>query len=204
MPPGTTLSLAPITYRPRCIPIAHDSTPPVQTATIRGSLGSLSLPLVGGLKVESTEAKEPAETVYRLSLDRPVFEALGKNQKRFVRSMWGLSATLLSNMAVGVSEGFTTVLRLVGIGYRALLDQPARSLVLKVGFSHDVVFPIPAHVLEYSTADSGTKVFLRSMDKQKLYEFAHLVKHVRKPNVYTGKGIYVDDEKIKLKEMRKK
>lgn len=92
-------------------------------------------------------------------------------------------------------------LRLVGVGYKVALEQD-RGLVLKVGYSHDVVIPLPDGIK--ATCPSPTRILLSGVDYQKLTQFAAIIRAKRKPEPYNGKGIFVGDETIALKEGKKK
>ncbi|KAL7421311.1 54S ribosomal protein L6 mitochondrial [Cryptotrichosporon argae] len=148
-------------------------------------------------------------------------------------ALWGLTRSLLFNAVRGVSEGYTVELRLVGVGYRAAVEpipavfralhasmpraaRPARPgappyalpplptdrLNIKLGYAHPVLIDIP-HGIAVETPQP-TKIVLRGADKQKLGLFAAMIRRWRKPEPYRGKGIFVGDETIKLKEVKKK
>lgn len=93
-------------------------------------------------------------------------------------------------------------LRLVGVGYKAALDPTGKQLVLKLGYSHDVVLPLPPGIT--GSCPSPTKILLNGIDYQKLTQFAAIVRSKRKPEPYNGKGIFVGEETITLKEGKKK
>ena len=112
-------------------------------------------------------------------------------------ALWGLSRTLVNNMVVGVSAGFTKVLEVVGVGWRVeALD--ASTLKLSLGFSHPVEFKLPAAVA--ATVDSKTnKITLKSADKELLGLTAARIRAYRKPEPYKGKGIRYEGEVIARK-----
>ena len=107
-----------------------------------------------------------------------------------------------------MSEGHTTVLRLVGIGYRATIDtRPEREeypgqqfIVLKLGFSHPVEMGVP-HGIKASTPQP-TRILLEGIDKEEMHSFAAKIRQWRRPEPYKGKGIFVNDETIKLKQKK--
>lgn len=110
------------------------------------------------------------------------------------RSMWGLTRTLIHNAVVGMTEGFTTPLFLVGVGYRAALEEDPRGtadggngqrLNMKLGYSHSVYVPIPAHIK--AEVPHATKITLSCNDKHQLGLFAASVRSWRKPEPYKGK-----------------
>ncbi len=121
------------------------------------------------------------------------------NTKR-ARSMWGLQRTLVSNLVTGVSQGFTVKLQITGVGYRAAVQ--GRTLTLQLGFSHDVVYPIPDGI-EIKTA-TPTEIEISGIDKQKVGQIAAEIREWRKPEPYKGKGVRYAGEFIFRKEGKKK
>lgn len=112
----------------------------------------------------------------------------------------GTMRSLLSNMIQGVSEGFERKLKLVGVGYRA--DVQGNNLVLTVGFSHPVNFSIPEGIT--IETPSTTEIVIKGMDKQLVGQIAANVRDVRPPEPYKGKGIRYEDERVVIKETKKK
>jgi len=106
---------------------------------------------------------------------------------------------------MGVSEGHTAVLRLVGIGYRATLEErphlatfPGQKfVVLKLGFNHPVEMAVPEGIT--ASAPQPTRVLLEGINREQVMSFAAAIRQWRKPEPYKGKGIFVNDETIKLK-----
>ncbi len=121
------------------------------------------------------------------------------NSKRS-RSMWGMQRTLVNNLVTGVSTGFTEKLAITGVGYRAAAQ--GRTLTLQLGFSHDVVFPIPEGI-EVKTP-TPTEIEISGIDKQKVGQVAAKIREWRKPEPYKGKGVRYVDEFIFRKEGKKK
>lgn len=119
------------------------------------------------------------------------------------KQMYGTTRALLHNAVAGVSEGWMVVVRLQGIGYRAALEERdgKQVLNLKLGFSHPVYVPTRSNV-KVSLA-SPTSIVLEGEDKQQVMLYAAAIRRYRKPEPYKGKGIYVGDETIKLKERKK-
>lgn len=117
----------------------------------------------------------------------------------------GTTWSYLSNYIMGVSEGHTAVLRLVGIGYRATVEPrpvkeeyPGQQFVcLKLGFSHPVEMGLPRGMR--ASAPQPTRVLLEGIDKEQIMQFAAHIRRWRVPEPYKGKGIFVNDETIKLK-----
>ena len=122
------------------------------------------------------------------------------NDTKRARAFWGMQRTLVSNLVVGVSDGFTKVLEITGVGYRAAVQ--GRNLKLQLGYSHDVDFPIPDGVT-IKTPDQTT-VEISGADKQQIGQIAAEIRRWRKPEPYKGKGIKYRGEKIFRKEGKKK
>ena len=109
------------------------------------------------------------------------------------RALWGLSRTLVNNMVVGVSAGFTKILEMTGVGWRAEAD--GQILKLSLGFSHPVNFPLPQGIS--AQVDPKTnKITLTGADKEVLGEVAAKIRALRKPEPYKGKGIRYAGEYI--------
>jgi len=108
-------------------------------------------------------------------------------------ALWGLSRTLVNNMVVGVANGFTKVLEMTGVGWRAEAD--GQVLKLSLGFSHPVNFPLPQGIS--AQVDPKTnKITLSGADKEVLGEVAATIRALRKPEPYKGKGIRYEGEYI--------
>lgn len=120
--------------------------------------------------------------------------------------------TLVQNSVSGVSEGHVCILRLVGVGYRATIETtattkkpeyPGQKFVnLKLGFAHPVEMPVPQGVT--ASVPQPTRILLEGCDKQVVTQFAAEIRQWRKPEPYKGKGIFVNDETIKLKGKKAK
>jgi large subunit ribosomal protein L6 len=117
------------------------------------------------------------------------------------KAMHGLYRTLINNMVVGVTTGFTKRLEIHGIGYRA--SKVGESLLIQVGYSHPVVVPPPAGVTlsvdGIDQATKATKVSVSGIDKQLVGEVAASIRRIRKPEPYKGKGIRYTGEKVRRK-----
>ncbi len=116
------------------------------------------------------------------------------------RAAWGMQRTLVQNLVTGVTEGFTKVLEITGVGYRA--QAQGKNLRLQLGYSHDVNFPIPEGI-EVKTPDQNT-VEISGIDSQKVGQVAAEIRRWRKPEPYKGKGIKYRGEYIFRKEGKKK
>lgn len=151
---------------------------------VKGPKGELSQVVDPDLKVEVEEGKV---VVSRLT-----------EQKRH-KSMHGLYRSLVSNMIVGVSQGFEIKQELVGVGYKATVN--GNVLEMALGFSHDVVLRLPAEVKAEAEMVKGKNpiVTLRSADKQLVGQVAAKIRSLRKPEPYKGKGIKYVGEQIRRK-----
>lgn len=115
-----------------------------------------------------------------------------KNQSRNVRSLHGLYRTLINNMVIGVSEQFNITLILQGVGYRGVVEN--KTLVLNLGYSHQVKIEIPDNVSV--EVEQNTTINLKGCDKEQLGLFAANIRAWRKPEPYKGKGILYKGEQI--------
>jgi large subunit ribosomal protein L6 len=111
------------------------------------------------------------------------------------KAMHGLTRSLVANMVIGVSEGYTKKLELVGVGYRA--QQQSEGVQLSVMLSHGVTILPPAGVK--IKVESQNSITITGIDKQKVGQIAAQIRKVRPPNAYTGKGIRYEGEQVKLK-----
>ncbi len=123
------------------------------------------------------------------------------NDSKQARAFWGMQRTLVSNLVTGVTDGYTKVLEITGVGYRANAQGP-RKLKLQLGYSHDVDIEIPEGI-EVKTPDNTT-VEISGIDKQKVGQIAAEIRRWRKPEPYKGKGIKYRGEYIFRKEGKKK
>jgi large subunit ribosomal protein L6 len=146
--------------------------------TVKGPKGTLSRTLPGAITVRHDDG--------RLVVERP-------NDDRQNRSLHGLSRTLVSNMVVGVTDGFTKELEIIGVGYRAEATTPT-SLRLALGFSHPVVMTAPEGITFECT--SQTRVIVRGIDKEIVGQVAANIRSIRKPEPYKGKGVRYLGEKV--------
>jgi large subunit ribosomal protein L6 len=122
------------------------------------------------------------------------------NDTKRARSFWGMQRTLVSNLIEGVTEGYTKVLEITGVGYRA--QAQGAKIKLQLGFSHDVDVDVPEG-LEVKTPDQTT-IEISGIDKQKVGQFAAELREWRKPEPYKGKGVKYRGEYIFRKEGKKK
>jgi large subunit ribosomal protein L6 len=118
-----------------------------------------------------------------------------ESEERDIRALHGLTRKLIANMVTGVSQGFTRVLELNGVGYRAEVKGTALNLTL--GYSHPILFPLPAGVT--ATVDRQTVITLQGADKQVLGETAARIRRLKAPEPYKGKGVKYQEEVIRRK-----
>ncbi|HUO91510.1 MAG TPA: 50S ribosomal protein L6 [Rhizomicrobium sp.] len=116
------------------------------------------------------------------------------------RQMWGLSRTLVNNLVVGVTQGFTQKLEINGVGYRAAVQ--GKNLQLQLGFSHDVLYPIPTGI--NIVCEKPTSISVSGIDKQLVGQVAAEIRGYRPPEPYKGKGVKYAEEFILRKEGKKK
>ena len=122
------------------------------------------------------------------------------NATKQARAFWGMQRTLVENLVTGVTQGYTKVLEITGVGYRA--NAQGKNLKLQLGYSHDVDFAVPEGI-EIKTPDNTT-VEINGIDKQQVGQVAAEIRRWRKPEPYKGKGIKYRDEFIFRKEGKKK
>lgn len=152
---------------------------------LKGKQGALSLELNSEVDVVQDEN--------RLQVQR-------RSNSRFATAVAGTTRALLANMARGVSEGFERKLDLVGVGYRA--QSQGKKLNLTLGFSHPVVFDVPEGITVETP--SQTEVIIRGADKQQVGQVASEIRRLRPPEPYKGKGVRYADERVVIKEAKKK
>jgi large subunit ribosomal protein L6 len=113
---------------------------------------------------------------------------------------WGTTRATINNMVNGVSKGFTKNLEIEGVGYRAAVQ--GKNLVLQLGYSHDVTFPIPSEIK--ITCEKPTAIAISGADRRQVGQIAAVLRSYRKPEPYKGKGIKYAGEHIRRKEGKKK
>lgn len=123
-----------------------------------------------------------------------------RNETLRAQKMWGTSRSVINNLVVGVAKGFTRNLEINGVGYRAQIQ--GKDLVLQLGYSHEIRFPIPDGLK--IECPELTKITLMGADKQKVGQAAAEIRRFRPPEPYKGKGIKYADEIIIRKEGKKK
>lgn len=118
-----------------------------------------------------------------------------QDEGRLTRSYWGLARTLAANMVTGVSEGFTRVLELVGTGYK--VEGKGNTLVLSVGYSTPVEFPLPTGIT--AKVEKANRIELKGANKEKLGQTVAVIREIRPPDPYKGKGIKFAGEVLRRK-----
>lgn len=156
-----------------------------KVVSVKGKLGQLSLTLVDDVSAELDDGKVVVKPA---------------NDSRRAYTMWATSRTLVNNMVKGVADGYTVNLEINGVGYRAAVQ--GKELVMQLGFSHDVKYPIPEGIA--IKCDKPTSITITGFDKQKVGQVAAEIRGWKKPEPYKGKGIKYDNETILRKEGKKK
>ena len=165
---------------PIAIPAGVEVVVDGSTVTVKGAKGTLSRTMNSNITIT-----KDGDTIV---VTRP-------NDQKENRSLHGLTRTLIANMIEGVSNGYKKELEINGIGYRA--EVKGNTLVMKIGFSHDVIMDAPEGV---TVEVNGNKVTVSGADKQKVGQFAAEIREKRPPEPYKGKGIKYVDEYIRRKE----
>jgi len=131
-----------------------------------------------------------------IAIEDGVLRVSRPSDSRQHRSLHGLTRALLNNMVTGVSAGYTRVLQIEGVGYRAEMD--GKNLVLYVGYSHPVRFA-PERDIAFAVEERGRRVIISGTDKEFVGEVAARVRKTRPPEPYKGKGIRYDNEVVRRK-----
>lgn len=170
------------------LPVKHDTGVEIkvegQKIVVKGKLGELSQEVSPDLKISQEDGQ--------VTLERT-------NEEKQTRANHGLYRSLLNNMVKGVTEGYEKRLELVGVGYRA--SHKGQRLDLSLGFSHNIVFELPAEVSVETVTEKGKAplVILKSFDKQLLGAVAAKIRSFRKPEPYKGKGVRFVGEHVRSK-----
>ncbi len=165
-----------------------------QDVKAKGKLGELKLVLhdeVSAVIEDAANDDGKASKIVRLS---------PKSNSKFAQKIWPTMRTLVDNICIGVSQGYVKNLEIHGVGYRGNLQ--GTKLVLALGFSHDVIYEIPAGVKV--ELEKQTKLKISGIDKQRVGQVAAEIRAFKKPEPYKGKGIRYVDEYIIRKEGKKK
>ncbi len=153
--------------------------------TVKGKLGQLAATLTPDVDIRV----EGGQVVVR-----------PRDKSTRARSMWGTSRSLINNMVVGVSEGFKVALEISGVGFRAAVE--GNVLVLQLGYSHDIRYPVPEGIT--ITCARPTQITVAGADRQRVGRVAAEIRAFRKPEPYKGKGVRYATEWVRRKEGKKK
>jgi len=171
--------------RPVPVPSGVTASVDGQTVKAKGPKGELAVILNDEVTVEMTDDG---------------IQVGPRDKSKDARSKWGMSRTLISNIIVGVNEGFTKKLEIQGVGYRAQVQ--GNKLQLALGFSHDVNYPIPEGIK--IECPKPTEVVVSGINKQQVGQVAAEIRRYRPPEPYKGKGVRYEGEYIFRKEGKKK
>ena len=166
--------------QPIAIPNGVDITLDGHTLTVKGPKGTLSHKLPQSMQVEVT-----ADVV---KVTRP-------SDDKEHKSLHGLTRSLINNMVIGVTKGYSKTLEIVGVGYRAAMK--GKNLNLTLGFSHPVIMEPPAGI-EFETPEP-TKIIVKGADKEVVGQVAAEIRDWRKPEPYKGKGVRYEGEHVRRK-----
>ncbi len=171
-----------------------------QDVKAKGKLGELNLRIHDEVTIKMEDvANDDGKTEKVITLGP-------KSNSRFAQQIWPTMRTLVSNIVTGVSEGYTKKLEIKGVGYRGNLQ--GKTLVLALGFSHEVRYDVPEGVTlkmeDAAGKGSQTDIQVIGIDKQLVGEVAAKIRGFKKPEPYKGKGIRYVDEYVVRKEGKKK
>jgi len=170
---------------PITLPKGVETTIAAGSITVKGPLGSLTQPLVDTITV---------------SLEGDTLKVVPVGESRNADAMSGTVRALVNNMVTGVTKGFEKKLNLVGVGYRA--QAQGDKLNLSLGFSHPVVHMMPKGVK--CETPIQTEILIKGIDKQQVGQVAAEVRAYRPPEPYKGKGVRYSNERVIIKETKKK
>jgi large subunit ribosomal protein L6 len=156
-----------------------------QTVKVKGPKGALSVVLPDDVSVK---------------LDNGQIKVDPRSETKRARSQWGTSRTLVANLIAGVTKGFEQRLEINGVGYRAAVQ--GKNLQLALGYSHDVVYPIPEGIT--IATPRPVEIVITGIDRQKVGQVAAEIREFRPPEPYKGKGVKYATERIFRKEGKKK
>jgi large subunit ribosomal protein L6 len=171
--------------RPVPIPSGITANVEGQTVKLKGPKGALSTVVPDDVDVKLDDG--------RIKVDP-------RNDTKRARAQWGTSRTLIANLIAGVSKGFERRLEINGVGYRAAVQ--GKNLQLALGYSHDIVYPIPEGIT--IVTPRPVEIVISGADRQKVGQVAAEIREYRPPEPYKGKGIKYSDERIFRKEGKKK
>ncbi|KAK6460270.1 mitochondrial 54S ribosomal protein YmL16 [Scheffersomyces coipomensis] len=167
---------------------------------LKGPKGVLSTPIPKFININKSEHDIDASTKESI-----VNVSVNDTSDRIQRSMWGTVRALLQNNSIGITEGHLSIVKFVGTGYRAIIEDnpytPGEKLVaLKIGLPFTPKLRVPQGITVSSP--SPNRLVVEGIDKQQVKLFAAVIREHKKPEPYKGKGIFIDHETIKLKERK--
>jgi large subunit ribosomal protein L6 len=174
-----------VAKRPVELPKGVEVSQAAGVVRVKGPKGDLSLSLASQIEVKVADGKLQVGVT---------------SLNRVTKAISGTTRALLANMVNGVSKGYEKKLELVGVGYRA--QAQGKKLNLTLGFSHPVVFDVPAGIT--IETPSQTEIIVRGADRQQVGQVAANIRSYRPPEPYKGKGVRYSAEKVVLKETKKK
>ena len=179
--------------KPVAIPEGVEISVDGQDVKAKGKLGELSLQINDEVSIKLDEVANDDKTEKVVVLEP-------KSNSRFAKQIWPTMRTLVNNIVIGVSEGYSKKLEIKGVGYRGNLQ--GKTLVLSLGFSHEVRYDIPEGV--DVKMDGQTNIEISGIDKQLVGQVAAKIRGFKPPEPYKGKGIRYVDEYVVRKEGKKK
>ena len=170
----------------KAVPIPSGVTASVegQTVKMKGPKGALQFVVPDDIVVK---------------MDQGAIKVDPRSDTKRARAMWGTSRTLVANLVTGVTKGFESKLEITGVGYRATIQ--GKNLQIALGYSHDVVYPIPDGIAIAAT--KPTEIVVTGIDKQKVGQVAAEIRAFRPPEPYKGKGVRYSGEYIFPRKARR-
>lgn len=179
---------------PVIIPEGVEVTLNGQQVKAKGKLGELTLDVNEEVSIKLEDIANDEGKTYK------AFKLAPKSNSRFAQQIWPTMRTLVSNVVEGVSQGYSKKLEIKGVGYRGNLQ--GKTLVLALGFSHEVRYDIPQGV--ELKMDGQTNIEITGIDKQQVGQVAAKIRGFKPPEPYKGKGIRYANEYVVKKEGKKK
>jgi large subunit ribosomal protein L6 len=170
---------------PVTVPSGVEVTLAAKAISAKGKLGVQEMPLSDAVRVEVNDNQVTVSP---------------RDDSKHSRAMWGTTRALIKNMVTGVSAGFTVHLDIIGVGYRAAVQ--GSNLQLQLGYSHDVVYPIPQGLT--IKCETPTTIAISGANRQRVGQVAAELRAYRPPEPYKGKGVKYRTETVLRKEGKKK
>jgi large subunit ribosomal protein L6 len=171
--------------KPIAIPKGVTAKVEGQKVTVKGAKGELNFTVPDDVHV---------------AMENEAIKVDPRSESKRARAMWGMSRSMISNLVVGVTNGFEKKLEINGVGYKAAVA--GKNLQLSLGYSHDVVYPIPAGIT--IVTPKPTEIAISGVDKRQVGQVAAEIRDYRGPEPYKGKGVKYAGEFIFRKEGKKK